>query len=556
MYPHKLEFVIESFVEDGANGFPAETVTHNLERRIAMKRSWTGFLLASAVSLTCLLPAGVASAETTPTSTISTEKSVAAKASISPLSPLYGAKRLFEHLELFLTFSGKGKAQLLADFAQLRASEATGMMLQHHAKKVPGLLGQYRLELKTAQSLMAKAGSNKKTDDALRQAAFDGQVAATLADKGGVEAKDTARTADTASAVATVADPVASGPELGHGETLILNLLAKASGKSPSTIADLRASGMGWGKIAHHLGLTLGSIIAAAQSSLDVAAATPSSTSPSVLMTTISTTTTPPPSSSTSPTVSPTTTTSATSGAMGAVVGTLNAATSTSVTVNGTSYPLAPSVIVHDGDHVVLPTNLPVGSTVLLRVNAAGQVTGLWVKESEGTKKSKSSSQDNQDHKKPEHTKDKQKKDHDRSQSGTVVGTISAVSSGQITMDGTQYSVLATATVRYHDFQLAASDLVPHMRVALRDNGQDQVSRVEVLTDPNLPPSKVLVGQVTALSSTSLSLDGYTLTTHNINLTTKALLSVGQRVLVRLDSNGAIKEIRLIGAQPGKDHTK
>ncbi len=49
--------------------------------------------------------------------------------------------------------------------------------------------------------------------------------------------------------------------KLGKGEMAIAQDLAKRSGKSLDEIVAMRKTGLGWGQIAHKLGLQLGSVV-------------------------------------------------------------------------------------------------------------------------------------------------------------------------------------------------------------------------------------------------------------------------------------------------------
>lgn len=171
-------------------------------------------------------------------------------ASILPTSPFYGGALFLEKLELVFTMNASAKARLLLTFARERAAEAADMMASGHATLAVGPMQAYGQDMTEARSLLSSHLSARIALDLLR-AQLAGKAMADLA----------AGTDLSSLAQADVTEANQTARASGIGNAAIAAALAQATGVSQATLLSMRASGMGWGRIAAKEGLNLGLVL-------------------------------------------------------------------------------------------------------------------------------------------------------------------------------------------------------------------------------------------------------------------------------------------------------
>lgn len=482
----------------------------------------------------------------------SPSSTLASQAGILPTSPLYGFKQFFESVELFVTVSPDAKAKLLLYLAQVRAAEAAAMLEQHQQALAAAALNQYAADVKKSEALVTnvspKAAGALGND--LKAAATDGQTVASMAKAGAVaapvvqsvtQAADTTLVASSLDATGSASQSV-SLPQAADHKTMATSFMASviaSAAKVPvAEVENLRASGMGWGAIAQKLGLTLGQVVSAAETMLKTPGSTPSSsTSPSGTTSSSSapsgSSTSPSGSSaspqssgdSTSPTASSSDRASEHHAEAKHVKGTVTAVNGTTgLTVNGQAYAFASTVTVVKGDTKVTASAISPGMTVEITVDAQGLVTKVSINQ-------------------PEH----------KDAEANVSGTVSAMTSTSVTIAGTTYPLASSVEVRYLDYHLTASAVTAGLSATVHVDSKGEVTRIRLLSYPALPPKKTITGTVSAISGTSVTIDGYTLAfASNLTVTqgdqrlTPSDLTAGEPVAVKLNDQGLVKKIKLL----------
>lgn len=137
-------------------------------------------------------------------------------------------------------------------------------------------------------------------------------------------------------------------------------------------------------------------------------------------------------------------------------------------------------------------------------------------------------------------------------------GTITAISPTSVTLSGTTYTLASNARIHYRMFLLTTSQVPLNTPAALVLNGSGDVSSIWLKADANLPPAPIVHGQITAVTSNSLTINGYTLPVAS-NVTVEdhgqseafSQLSAGTTATVRLDREGTVEAIWIGG--PGSN---
>ena len=131
-------------------------------------------------------------------------------------------------------------------------------------------------------------------------------------------------------------------------------------------------------------------------------------------------------------------------------------------------------------------------------------------------------------------------------------GPVTAISSTSITVGTTVYPLMPGALIHYHDFILTTATVPLNSLAAVDLNSAGTVTAVWLSTDPNLPQSPTISGLLTAVTSTSITLNGYTLTVIPNVLVRAGNQSVpygnvivNDRAMVRLDQQGVVDFIQL-----------
>lgn len=140
---------------------------------------------------------------------------------------------------------------------------------------------------------------------------------------------------------------------------------------------------------------------------------------------------------------------------------------------------------------------------------------------------------------------------------GSVSGTITQISGSTITIDGYKLGVVSAVPVSYQDYQLTWSAVKAGMTAKVNLDSQGMVNKIQLQSDPNLPASDSLTGPVSAVGSSSITLDGYTLpiepgVTGTDNGQTYALAQIqpGWTVKVNLDNSGAVSSLHILSGPP------
>ncbi len=197
--------------------------------------------------------------------------------------------------------------------------------------------------------------------------------------------------------------------------------------------------------------------------------------------------------------------------------GAITALGTNTITVDGYTLTVAPSVAVR-GTVVTSWSQLTAGTQVSLYLTASGQVEVIRVKH-------------------PEH----------------VAGTVSATSASSLTVAGTTYPYAANVRVRYHSYVLTASQIPVGSTAVAHLNNNGQVSLVWLKSDANLPASSHLSGTISAVSPSSISLQGYSLSFASpFDLQFKDATSLnmsvvaGDQARVSLNSHGQIQQLEIL----------
>ncbi len=199
------------------------------------------------------------------------------------------------------------------------------------------------------------------------------------------------------------------------------------------------------------------------------------------------------------------------------VQGTITALGTNTITVDGYALTVASSVVVR-GDAVTSWSQLPTGTQVSLNLNASGQVTVIRVKH-------------------PTH----------------VSGTVSAISPTGLTIGSTTYAYATSVRVRYHGYVLTTSDIPVGSTLVAHLNASGQIDAVLLKSDSGLPASHHLTGTISAVSPSTISLNGYSLTLASqfelefkdaTSLTTS--VAPGEQARVSLNSHGQIQALEIL----------
>lgn len=138
-------------------------------------------------------------------------------------------------------------------------------------------------------------------------------------------------------------------------------------------------------------------------------------------------------------------------------------------------------------------------------------------------------------------------------QTSRVTGTITAVSTNTITVGSTVYPMASNISVRFGPFTLSAQSIPVNSTATLRLNSSGEVTAIWLRSDSNLPRRPMLMGKISAVSTSTITIDGYTLPVTS-STTVKADgqtvpftdVAANQRALVRLDRSGTVAEILLL----------
>ncbi len=525
-----------------------------------MRKNTVG--IVSAVVLAALPLASTPSyaAETTPSL-----QTLASQAGILPTSPFYGLKRFGESVELLLTFSATGKAQLLSYLATVRSAEAAAMIETKHPKEAEQALSQYAVELSQADKLLASLAPRHRDAAlaaAVSSAASDGMVVTQHVGQSRDRAAAT-QASQVALAETTLSTPLGSGQASGaetplsagspDGLNLLASAVASASHQSLSQVMALYQTSHNWTQVVAELHISLGAVLNALASQL--ASSLPSGTPASSTPTSPTATSNPTPTLTTSASTSGSVATPPTSApvgsvptsasqdshqapesshppesqapetqapeAEGSVFGTVSSMSGTAITVNGTSYPLAAAVAIHYHDWNLTGQPLPQGTAVKLSVTN-GTVDRIEVLS-----------------------------DPALPQSQTVRGIISQFTSTTLTIDGYTLTLAPSVAVTYHDYQLSVSRVPSGVPVKVNLNQAGQVARIKLESDPALPSGNSFTGPVAAAAPGQLAVGPYTLPVaagvipafHGQPFT--SAIQPGWIVKVHLDASGTVISIKI-----------
>lgn len=133
-------------------------------------------------------------------------------------------------------------------------------------------------------------------------------------------------------------------------------------------------------------------------------------------------------------------------------------------------------------------------------------------------------------------------------------GPVTAISATNITLGTTTYALVSGAPIHYGRYLLTTAMVPLNTTATVELNSAGEVEAVWLASDANLPRNSHISGTITAVSSTAISLDGYTLSIapnvvvradgQNVSYTDVA---INQKAMVQLNSQGEVDLIRLAG---------
>lgn len=205
--------------------------------------------------------------------------------------------------------------------------------------------------------------------------------------------------------------------------------------------------------------------------------------------------------------------------------GTIQQITASTIQVGTYMLPLASSVTVTYHDYQLTLAQVPVGSTAKVKINRAGQVTKVKLRSDPAL---------------PGHS--------------TFTGTITGLTGNTLQVGSYTLTLAPQVKVKYGSFDhLSTLDIPMQVTAQIHINSQLQVTKIKLQSDPSLPASNTLVGTLSAISSTSVTIDGYTLpiepSVHIPNYHgqtyTVTQLQPGWTVKVKIDSQGMVRKIKI-----------
>ncbi|PSR20182.1 MAG: hypothetical protein C7B45_16095 [Sulfobacillus acidophilus] len=131
-------------------------------------------------------------------------------------------------------------------------------------------------------------------------------------------------------------------------------------------------------------------------------------------------------------------------------------------------------------------------------------------------------------------------------------GEITAVTATSITLGSTTYTLAANVSVHYHEYSLSVAEIPVNTKAVIFLNGSGVVTAIRLSSDPSLPAHPVLRGTITAISSSSITIDGYTLPV-SANVTIKSdgqtlalsAIPANAQAIVHLNRTGTVVLILL-----------
>lgn len=537
-----------------------------------MSKRW---IAVYGAAITMLMP-GLAEAHSISASPPMNLSSLAKEAGILPTSPLYGVKRLGESLELFFIFSASGKAHFYLYLAKVRAAEAAAMVVDHQPKLAATAFIQYASDLAQAEQQVPTVLTGSSTPGAgtgvVKTLVSDAQIGHTLlslvkptasmvatVDKVVNLAQQQALVANgfsgkgTLMATASTSSSNASAAGVtGTNQQFLASLLASAAHTSVSHVNLLYTQLQSWGQVAKHLDVSLGEVLGVlgGSSTRDSSqgGAPPSISSGSGLSNAPTGTNTPTapagnggPANGTVPSSTPGVSNSASTDhssksspdsqssqkppeapQVESLSGTVTAASLTSITVAGKTFPVASGVSVHYQDKTIAMGQVVIGAVVKLGFQG-GVVTAIQVSTDPGLPPGNS-----------------------------VTGQITAVTPTSITVGGYVLTLGSSLNVKFHDFQLTQAALVAGEMAKVQLNSNGHVNQVKLETDPNLPSSSSYQGPVRGVSPSSITVGAYTFPVSGVNQVSYgdfqlpySALAAGVTVKVSLNQAAAVSKIKI-----------
>lgn len=277
------------------------------------------------------------------------------------------------------------------------------------------------------------------------------------------------------------------------------------------------------------------------------------------------------------------------------IEGTISAASTTSITINGQQVPLSPNVQIRYHDKVVAPGAIPTGVTASAKVDSTGAAVEITLRQDPNIPKGESyvstitavygssitigqytlTINPNATVKYGDRTlaigaipigvQGKVSLDRNSVVTGIKIfsdpaipkgesarGTITAVSSTSITVGPYTLALSSSTTVKYHDFWLSVSQVPAGVQAKVKVGKDLSVTQIKLMSDPNLPNSKSLRGTVSALGTGTITVSGYTLTLdpsavadYKGNSLPLSSVQVGWDVKLHLSTSGTVVEIQV-----------
>lgn len=140
------------------------------------------------------------------------------------------------------------------------------------------------------------------------------------------------------------------------------------------------------------------------------------------------------------------------------------------------------------------------------------------------------------------------------------LGTITAISPTSVTVNGTTYTLASNATIRYRMFLLTTGQVPPNTEAALVLNSAGDVASIWLQADANLPPAPIVHGQITTVTTDTITIDGYTLpVASNVMVDNQgqsealSQVPVNSTATVRLNREGIVEAIWIGGPGPNRN---
>ncbi len=146
----------------------------------------------------------------------------------------------------------------------------------------------------------------------------------------------------------------------------------------------------------------------------------------------------------------------------------------------------------------------------------------------------------------------------DREHGNVTTGTVTAITPTTITLGGTTYTLDSQVDIRFGPFDLTTTGVPLNSTVSLRLDKSGNVSAIWLHSDANLPDRPFVVGTISALGTSTITVDGYTLPVASHVMireegqaqpVTLSSLAVNEQVMLHLNRSGEVTFIAVRNAE-------